>query len=252
MNSLPLGPDELYNIAQQLAASGKYDEAVEAYSSAISCDPRHVASRCARGLVFQRTGKHAEAIADFDRALLCNQDWPGAYVAYFGRAGSRLALGQQLEAVDDCDEAIERSPRFTEALYLRATLRKSMGQFDAAVSDLNAVLKIDPSHREALFVRGGLHFLQRCGEEAIADLTMAIEHGIAETEYSETCFYLRGMASQELGEHRAAIADFARTIELIPNDAAAYLRRSRSYHELGQSALADADFQAGALLTKAR
>ena len=76
----------------------------------------------------------------------------------------------------------------------------------------------------------------------------AIEQSGNQTEGNRQCIYLRGMAAQELGDHCAAIADFAQVIEMLPDDAGAYLRRSRSYNELGESALADADFKFGSRL----
>lgn len=129
---------------------------------------------------------------------------------------------------------------------MRGTARKALGHLGAAISDMDTVLRVDPGYYEAYIQRGKLlHYLQQRWEQAIDDLTAAIEHGIAATENARECFYLRGMAAQELGDHRAAITDFTRTIDLIPSDGGAYLRRWRSYCQIGESALAGADFEVG-------
>jgi tetratricopeptide (TPR) repeat protein len=231
-----------------LAASRRHADAIEAYSSALAIDPGHIEARCSRGLAFQQIGEHVRAIADFDEVISSYPNWAGSFAAYYGRAGSRQALGQNIEAIEDCDEAIRRNSRLIDSLYLRGMVRKAIGDVEAAINDMNAVLKADAGYREAYFVRGGLHCLRQSWEQAVEDLTAAIELGVAETENGRACFYLRGMAAQELGEHHAAIADFARTIELVPDDGAAYLRRSRSYHEIGESALAAADIRTGTRL----
>jgi tetratricopeptide (TPR) repeat protein len=237
--------DEFYETAQELALSGRYVEAIDAYSSAMDGDPGHIQARCGRGLASQRLGDHSRAIADFDHVISCYPDWPGAYVAYYNRATSRQALGQNVEAIKDCDEAISRNPELTDALYLRGTVRKALGQVEEAVRDIDAVLDADPRYHEAYRVRGSLYYLQQRWQQAIDDFTTAIEQSRNEEEGRRQCIYLRGMAAQELGDHRVAIVDFAQVIEMLPNDPGAYLRRSRSYTELGEVVLADADFQLG-------
>jgi tetratricopeptide (TPR) repeat protein len=239
---------ELYEKAQELAVSGRCAEAFDAYSLAIDIDPAHINARCGRGLTLQRLGEHTKAIADFDEVLSCFPDWPGAFVAYYSRAVSRQALGQYVGAIEDCGEAISRDPELIDAFYLRGTLRKALGQIEQAVCDMDVVLDADPGYHEGYCVRGSLYYMQQRWQQAIDDFTAAIERSRNQTEGGRQCMYLRGMAAQELGDHRAAIADFARVIEMFPDDAGAYLRRSRSYAELGEVALADADFKFGSQL----
>jgi tetratricopeptide (TPR) repeat protein len=243
-----ISPDELYAAAQESAASGKYADAIQAYSSAIDGDPGHISARVGRGMAFQRVGEHTRAIADFDEVISCYPDWPGAFVAYYSRAVSQQALGENIEAVKDCDEAISRNPELADAFYVRGTAQKALGYIDAAVNDMDAVLNLNHGYSEAYLERGKLSYFQHRWQQAIEDFSAAIEHIGVGSQYLRECFYLRGMAAQELGEHRAAIADFTRIIDLVPNDGAAYLRRARSYHELGERASGDADFQVGTRL----
>lgn len=244
-------PDEAYSVAQDLAASGQDWDAIAAYSSAISGDPDHISARVGRGLAWQRLGEHLKALADFDVVISSFADWPGVFIAYYGRAASLQASGKITEAIADCDEAISRNSECADALYLRGIMRKSLGHVEMAICDMDAVLRIDPHCYEAFFVRGGLHYLQQHCEQAIADLTVAIEQNPEVAANICEGLYLRGVAFQQLGEHRLAIADFTRAIELAPGDGAAYLRRSRSYQEIGELGLAAADFQVGMRFTAA-
>ena len=194
-----IAAEHAYADAQGLAASGKYAEAIEAYSNALSRNPDHVRARCGRALALQRIAKHHDAIADFSDVTSRYPDWTGTFVAYYGRAVSRRALGQNVDAIKDCDEAIRRKVDLTDALYLRGVARKAIGQVEAAIDDMSEVLRLDPTYHEAYFVRGTLYCRQAQWEQAVADLTAAIEHGTANTENARACFYLRGVAAQERG-----------------------------------------------------
>jgi tetratricopeptide (TPR) repeat protein len=250
MSARGVAPDEAYNAAQELAALGKYGEAVVAYTAAINASPGHVTARAGRGLAFQSLNEHLKALADFDEVIFSYSDWHGAFFAYYSRAVSRHALGRNEEAISDCTEAIRRnSEHAADAFYLRGTIHKALGHVEAAVSDMDAVLRHDPDYQEAYLVQGSLYYLQQKWKQAIAYFAAALDHDSAERLNHRECFYLRGMAAQQLGGHLAAIADFTRAIELGPGDGAAYLRRSWSYREIGESALAERDLYTGARLS---
>jgi tetratricopeptide (TPR) repeat protein len=244
----PLDAEGSYQAAQDFARSGKHDEAILAYSSAIDADPRHLKARLGRGLALQRLGQHLDAIADFDDVINNHRDWGGTWVAYYSRAGSRLALGQHAEVVEDCDEVIRRNPEYINAFHARGEAWKALGDYDAALSDMNVVLDADPNHPQAYLVRGQIHYDHERWAEAFGDLTQAIEGFGEHSEQTRQCYYLRGLVAHELGDFRVAIDDFSRAIELRPNDPGAYLRRAYAYRELGDDVRADADFQAGSEL----
>ena len=238
-------PDEAYKAAQELAALGKYADAIVAYSTAIDGNPDHVTARVGRGLAFQRLGEHLKALADFDHVISSYPDWPGAFVAFYSRAVSRQALGRNEEAISDCTEAISGNAEHADAFYLRGMIRKALEQVESAISDMDAVLRIDPSYWEAYLERGKLNSLRQNWRQAVADFSAAMERDSSGRLNVRECLYLRGLAEQAIGDHLAAIADFTRTIELAPDDGAVYLRRSWSYREIGESALAATDIQAG-------
>jgi tetratricopeptide (TPR) repeat protein len=117
MKPSDLPPDQAYIAAQDFAASGRYGEAIEAYSAAIRDDLCHV------------SGEHLNALGDLDIVISSYSDWPSVFVAYYDRAVSRLALGRNIEAIEDCDEAIRRKPKYVAALYLRGAAWKALGHF---------------------------------------------------------------------------------------------------------------------------
>jgi tetratricopeptide (TPR) repeat protein len=243
-------PDEAYQTAQEMAELGKHADAITAYSAAINCNPEHVTARVGRGLAFQRLGAHTQAVADFDHVIASYPDWPGAFVAFYSRAVSLRALGRNEEAISDCNEAASRNHEHGDTLYLRGIIYMALGNVEAAINDMNAVLGIDPSYWEAYFERAKLNSLQQNWRQAVADFNAAIKHDAAGRLDVRECLYLRGLAEQSLGDHSAAIADFTQAIELAPENGTAYLRRSWSYREIGEAALAKADIQAGIRLSR--
>jgi tetratricopeptide (TPR) repeat protein len=93
MNHIENTVENSYVMAQELALSGRYAEAIEAYSSTIAHDPAYIKAYCGRGMAFQQIGEHLKAIADFDKIISCCPVWSGAFAAYYGRAGGRLGTG---------------------------------------------------------------------------------------------------------------------------------------------------------------
>jgi tetratricopeptide (TPR) repeat protein len=252
MNRERLCPDALYMAGREFAASGKYADAILAYSSAIEGDPNQIKARAARGMAFQRIGEHSKAIGDFGEIISRFPDWPGAFIAYYSRAVSRQALGQILEAIEDCDQAIGRKPNLTDALYLRGIARHALGWIDPAIVDLTTVLIADPTYHEAAVARGKMHYVAGRLEEAIDDLTLAMEYIPGGSPHIRDCFYFRGVAAQRLGKHREAITDLTAAIEAAPNDGPTYLLRSLSHRELGNFALARVDLEKGRHLIRDR
>lgn len=250
MAACSVTPEEAYQRAQEMAASAMFADAIVDYSAAIDGNPDHVTARVGRGVAFQRLGEHAKALADFDHVISSYPDWPGAFLAFYSRAVSRQALGRDEEAITDCNESILRNAEHADAFYLRGIIRKELEHVEAAISDMDAVLRIDPSYWEAYLEQGKINSLKQNWRQAVADFSAAMDHDSAGRLNVCECLYLRGLAEQALGGHSAAIADFTRAIELAPSDGSTYLRRSWSYQEIGEAALAETDLQVGRRLSR--
>jgi tetratricopeptide (TPR) repeat protein len=235
--------DRWYTAAQRHATEGEIDDAIQAYSTAIALAPTHVKARIGRATAFQRVGEHVHAINDFDSLIHRYSEWSGIFAAFYGRAVSLQAVGSPGDAVAACDESLKRDPDFVDAIYLRGVCWKDLGRFDAATNDMDAVILADPTYLEAYIVRGGLHSLRGLWTDSRNDFTAAIQQFRHGDPSAHVCFFRRGVAAQNLGDHRAALADFTRAIEMAPGCALQYFRRSFSYRELGEQDLADADFR---------
>ena len=68
---------------------GSFDEAIEAFSRAMSLAPDDVSALAGRGQAYRAIGEHALALADFDRAVALA---PGEARHHLGRSNSLAAL----------------------------------------------------------------------------------------------------------------------------------------------------------------
>ena len=243
--------DNAFRKGQGFAAAGDYTNAAASYKESVAADPNNIKARCGHGMALQRLGRHTEAIADFTHVIESFPSWSGAFVAYYGRAVSRHALGKFAETIRDCSEALRRKSDYADVFYLRGIALEAAGDFAAATNDMDKVLAIDGCFTAAQLVRGRLYVRQRRWTQAISDLSAAVNRLAAESQECRQAAYLRGIARQESGDHDAAIADFTLVITRDPTNATARLRRSRSLYELGERSLAELDLKyAGQIANK--
>lgn len=242
--------DSWYAVGQDHNRSGRYAEAVAAYSAALEIDPRHATARLGRGMALQRLGEHETAIHDFTEVIQSFPRWAGLCYAYYGRASSHHALGRLPAVVDDCNEALRSNPENLDALYLRGIALKHLDELERATEDMSGVIEADPTYREAYYTRGTLLMLEGRYEEALADLSTYLNLSSPTDEFAVGCHHLRGVAAFELGQHQAALEYFTLAIEAEPANASSYMRRSQVYRAMGDSERAEADFDKGRSLLR--
>lgn len=84
----------LYNRALVYDAMGRADEAYRDDTSALRLDPALAAASLNRGILAYHRGRHREAVADFERALLARPDRETRVRAVDNLSLARRALGQ--------------------------------------------------------------------------------------------------------------------------------------------------------------
>lgn len=196
-----------------------------------------------------RMKQHAEAIADFDKAIALQ---PREYGYYVGRSGAHGAGGDHRAALLDAGKAAELEPKSAQAQllmgaaheglqdYRRATehfgrvielapgdarghdarcwARAMLQDFAGARSDCDRALELDANSSNSRNSRGYVHYRAGRLEEALQDYDAALA---ARPEVASS-WYVRGLAKRALGDARGADADIGRGLELDPKVAERY------------------------------
>ncbi|XP_057456752.1 uncharacterized protein LOC130747748 isoform X2 [Lotus japonicus] len=90
-----------------------------------------------------QAGRHAEAVEHYTSALSCNvESRPFAAVCYCNRAAAYKVLGQITEAIADCSLAIALDGNYLKALSRRASLYEMIRYYDQAANDLRRLVSL--------------------------------------------------------------------------------------------------------------
>ncbi|KAK7264065.1 hypothetical protein RJT34_31668 [Clitoria ternatea] len=90
-----------------------------------------------------QAGRHAEAVEHYTSALSCNvESRPFSAVCYCNRAAAFKALGQIIDAIADCSLAIALDGNYLKALSRRANLYEMIRDYAQAASDLRRLVSI--------------------------------------------------------------------------------------------------------------
>ena len=91
------------------------------------------------------------------------------------------------------------------------------GLHDAAIRHYSYAIKLDPGMGLAFMHRGVSYLYTKNYGKAIEDFTQAINSNMEKTEMAES-FSFRGIACKEAGDLDKARTDFAKALELNPDD----------------------------------
>ncbi len=177
---------------------------------------------------------------------------------------AKLKSGDNTEAIAELTKAIELEPKLSRAdlstaYYNRAVARRAAGDNLGAKADFEQVVDLDPTPRdaEAYCNRGIAKSTLGDREGALVDIKKAALLGnITAREWlknngEKNPIYTDDMAKNVLsngkaklasGNHKGAIADFTRAIELDSKLAPAYFNRGIAKSAIGENKSSRADF----------
>jgi lipoprotein NlpI len=151
-------------LADLLAASGKYDQALAAYNKVVESFPESPLSYNNRGMFLQRQRKYDEAIADFTRAV--ERD-PNYFYSYTNRGFTMLETDNPTAAQADFTQSLKLNPQQAFVYNLRGLSKLSQGDLTGAIQDQRAAVEMNPKDPVA---RGDLGFLLTFGDDYAAAL----------------------------------------------------------------------------------
>ena len=149
-----LGPD-IYRInGNRHYQQGEYPEAIVAYGEAIKLAPDVSTTYFLRGNALAASGRHQEALDDYDRAVIGTCSIHGSIqdTMYYNRGNCRAELEDYEGALCDYTEAISLNPNYPHFYYNRGNTFLDLYRFCEALRDYDQVT--GHTSRNAVFNRG--------------------------------------------------------------------------------------------------
>jgi tetratricopeptide (TPR) repeat protein len=140
--------------------------------------------------------------------------WPGR-VAFEKAMAARLDQNFQA-AEQDLSDAIQASPDTANYYYWRGDTRVRLNDFAGAVADFDRSIQLMPQDRPSRVGRGIAQLWLGQPEQAITDLSYAIDSASPPDSISAWAYRARGLARAGLGQSDAAIADYQAYLSLSP------------------------------------
>jgi len=181
--------------------------------------------------------RYPEAILSFDHALALKSDLTEAY-RLRGRANA--AENNFDSAIQDFTQVIQRQPGSAEAFIERAAARLGKKDYSGVIADCGEAISRDSKLAYAYNLRGMAFRETNNLQKSVEDFNRAVELSPAVDTY-----FQRAATYQLMGQHRLAIADLDRMIDLAPGSPMGYLARARSREALGDAAGASKDRETG-------
>ncbi len=174
--------------------------------------------------------RHFESIEYYDSYLATHT--PRA-IDYFGRAMDLVTIHNYKSAINDLNKAIELTPDFTLAYYLRAIAKYKNIEVERMTLDSENLADAN----DPLAVQLASQTAHKEYAEVIADFDKVIEL----SPRTAVAFYNKGNILLELNDYTSALSVFNKAIELKPDMGEAYYNRGYVYLKLGnkEAGLAD-------------
>ncbi|HTI66053.1 MAG TPA: tetratricopeptide repeat protein [Caulobacteraceae bacterium] len=135
-----------YNLGHVLQALGRPGEAAEAYRQAIALQPDHLAAHNSLGAVLKAMGRPDEAAACYRRALELKPDFAEGW---YNLGAVFLAAGRLDEAADAYRRALDLKPDYAEAHANLGNAFQAMGRFADAAAAYQRAIDLKPDFATA-------------------------------------------------------------------------------------------------------
>jgi len=200
--------EALMALASRLRATGRADEASQAYRQLLAIRPDLPDSWFNLALMERQSGRFEAALQAYDEAL--RRGVSGPEEAWLNRGVIHADdLGRPDLAQKDLEAALAIAPDWLPALLNLGNLHEDMGRRDKARDAYVRALAVAPGHPVALARAAGLAQLTGPDDPVISDLRAALsEPGLHAEDRAELGFAL-GRALDQVGAYDAAFDAYA-------------------------------------------
>jgi len=222
----------------------KFEEALTSFQKLLEESPDDLAAHQRVVVILAQLGKFDEAFKILDKAIEAN---PESTAPYHMRAGLHVTRGDNQAAIEDLNSALKVDPKDTLALIQRSQIHQETGDKEAARKDIEEAIRINPDAPEAILQRGLVAategnlrdsirdvktYLQVRPQNPIVWLQLArlyvmndqprraihvYDELLKADESNIAVLRGRGDAYLSVGKHAAAIADYDKALEAMPD-----------------------------------
>ncbi|RRJ95917.1 tetratricopeptide repeat protein [Opitutaceae bacterium TAV4] len=206
-------------------ASGRLDEALADFTSAIRTDAQITEAWAERGQVYLARGKMDEALADFDQAVILS---PKLAAAHLGRGRVLQARKDWQGALEAWSRAIAADPLQADAFRGRITALLELKRFGDAARDIDSALVLAPDDADLWLARGRIWRATGFPANALGDINRAIELSVsAGSPPPAAALIEQALAKEETGDITGALDTLAAARQAAPDRNMAWLQTAR-------------------------
>jgi len=201
-----------------------FKAALDAYDKVTALEPSIAEAHNNRGLVLERLGRPADALASYERALALDGNLSDAHV---NRGNALQLLRRHDQALAAYDRAVTLSPASAEAWLGRGNVLHELKRHDEALAAYGEALARCPDLPPAWLGRGNVFCKLKRYEEALAayDKASTLKPDFAEAWLN------RGNALCEMRRHDEALAAYEKALAIAPGLAAAWFGRGNVHYD---------------------
>lgn len=237
----PKNPENYYNVGIVFQRSGAHAQAVESFSMYImipGLKPELAADGYNNRGISQRALKKLDlAYADYTKAIELNPKKPEFLV---NRANASMDMKKADDAMADYAQAIKLDPNYGPAYAQRGIVYSSQGRTDDALRDFAKSIEVSPTYAEPYYNRGTIYSGKKEFAKAVPDYEKYVSL-ISDPVYLADGYMNLGIAHFYTGNPQKAVDAFTKVIEAQPKWANGYRARAMVYREMKKNDLADAD-----------
>jgi tetratricopeptide (TPR) repeat protein len=199
-----------------------------AFSEAINLDTNYAEAYMERGLYYLKQGNLLGAQMDLSQAAVINPNSPLVQVAL---ARVELALGNNEAALEAAKLANQQDVTMLEGYLVLGMAYRANGQIDEAVKILEMYVNYEPKNAEVYTILGAAYYNDERFEDAINALNRAIQLDKTSSE----AFYWRAETFMSLENYEKAQADFGQSFQYNQNSFKAGIGVARAMIKQGEN-----------------
>jgi len=207
--------------------SGRYQQAMEAYSKAIKAQPPYTAESSTQATYYANHGYNDKAIEVGEQDIQDTPDWPDRFYAL---AWVYAKAGKYDKAIEVCQKTKQLHPEYPYIWHISAWINVKTGEPEKAIADCNQALRLDPLSAKTNYAIGRIYGMLGRQQEAIDAYKKAVE---LKPDWADAYLFL-GLTYAELGNQDEAIKSYKEAIHFDKHYPEAHLFLGIAYDELGR------------------